>query len=94
MMLKPLSDKVLVKPSKGEEKTKSGILIPDTAKDKPNEGEVVAVGPGRKTEEGKVIAVDVKVGDTVIYASYSGTKIKLSNEEYLILAESDILAKK
>lgn len=93
-MLKPLSDKVLVKPSKGEEKTKSGILIPDTAKDKPNEGEVVAVGPGRKTEEGKLIAVDVKVGDTVIYASYSGTKIKISNDEYLILAESDILAKK
>ena len=93
-MLKPLSDKVLVKPSKGEEKTKSGILIPDTAKDKPNEGEVVAVGPGRKTEEGKLIAVDVKVGDVIVYAGYSGTKIKLNDDEYLILSESDILAKK
>ncbi len=93
-MLKPLSDKVLVKPSKGEEKTKSGILIPDTAKDKPNEGEVVAVGPGRKTEEGKIIAVDVKVGDIIVYAGYSGTKIKLNDDEYLILSESDILAKK
>jgi chaperonin GroES len=94
IMLKPLSDKVLVKPSKGEEKTKSGIVIPDTAKDKPNEGEVVAVGPGRKTEEGKLIPIDVKVGDTIVYASYSGTKIKLDNDEYLILSESDILAKK
>ena len=93
-MLKPLSDKVLVKPSKGEEKTKSGILIPDTAKDKPNEGEVVAVGPGRKTEEGKLIAVDVKVGDVIVYAGYSGTKIKLNDDEFLILSESDILAKK
>ena len=93
-MLKPLSDKVLVKPSKGEEKTKSGILIPDTAKDKPNEGAVVAVGPGRKTEEGKLIAIDVNVGDIIVYAGYSGTKIKLNDEEYLILSESDILAKK
>ncbi len=93
-MLKPLSDKVLVKPSKGEEKTKSGILIPDTAKDKPNEGQVVAVGPGRKTEDGKVVAVDVKVGDVIVYAGYSGTKIKLNDDEYLILSESDILAKK
>jgi chaperonin GroES len=93
-MIKPLSDKVLVKQSKGEEKTKSGILIPDTAKDKPNEGSVVAVGPGRKTEEGKIVAMDVKVGDVVIYTSYSGTKIKLNDEEYLILSESDILAKK
>ena len=93
-MLKPLSDKVLVKPSKGEEKTKSGILIPDTAKDKPNEGAVVAVGPGRKSEEGKLLPIDVNVGDIIVYAGYSGTKIKLNDEEYLILSESDILAKK
>ena len=93
-MLQPLSDKVLVKPSKGEEKTKSGIVLPDSAKDKPNEGEVIAVGAGRKTEDGKVIPVDVKKGDTVIYASYSGTKIKVNDEELLIISEGDILAKK
>jgi len=93
-MLKPLGDRVLVKPSKGEEKTKSGIVLPDTAKDKPNEGEVVAVGTGRKTDEGKVIAMDVKVGDIVIYAGYSGTKVKVEEIEYLIIKEDDILAKK
>jgi chaperonin GroES len=93
-MLKPLSDKVLVLPSKGEEKTKSGIVIPDSAKDKPNEGKVVAVGPGRKTDEGKVIDMEVKVGDVIVYTGYSGTKIKINDEEHLILSESDILAKK
>lgn len=92
--MKPLGDKVLVRPSKGEEKTKSGIVLPDTAKDKPNEGEVVAVGPGRKNDEGKVITIDVKAGDVVIYASYSGTKVKVNEEEYLIISENDILAKK
>ena len=93
-MLKPLADKVLVRPSKGEEKTKSGIVLPETAKDKPNEGEVVAVGPGRKTEDGTMIPMDVKTKDIVIYAGYSGTKIKIDEEDYLIISESDILAKK
>lgn len=93
-MLKPLGDRVLIKPSKGEEKTKSGIVLPDSAKDKPNEGEVLAVGPGRKTDEGKVIPVDLKKGDIVIYTGYSGTKYKVSDEEYLIISESDILGKK
>jgi len=93
-MLKPLGDKVIVKPSKGEEKTKSGIVLPDSAKDKPNEGEVVAAGPGKKTDEGKVIPLDIKKGDIVVYTSYSGTKIKINDEEYLIISESDILAKK
>ncbi|MDD5455985.1 MAG: co-chaperone GroES [Candidatus Margulisbacteria bacterium] len=93
-MLKPLGDKVIVKPSKGEEKTKSGIVLPDSAKDKPNEGEIVAAGPGKKTDDGKVIPLDVKKGDVVVYTSYSGTKIKINDEEYLIISESDILAKK
>ncbi len=93
-MLKPLGDRVLIKPSKGEEKTKSGIVLPDTAKDKPNEGEIVAVGSGRKTEEGKVIPLEVKVGDIVVYAGYSGTKVKVDDVEYLIISENDIIAKK
>ena len=89
-MLKPMGDKLLVKPSQAEEKTKTGIVIPDSAKDKPNEGEIIAVGPGRKTEEGKVVEIDLKKGDIVIYASYSGTKVKIDGDEYLIIAESDI----
>jgi chaperonin GroES len=92
--LQPLADWVLVKPMEKEEMTKSGIYLPDTAKEKPQEGEVIAVGPGKMTEDGKRIAMDIKVGDTVIYAKYGGTEIKVDDEELMILRESDILAKK
>jgi chaperonin GroES len=92
--LQPLADRVLVKPMEKEERTKSGIYLPDTAKEKPQEGEVIAVGPGKLSEDGKRIAMDVKVGDTVIYAKYGGTEIKVDDEELIILRESDILAKK
>jgi chaperonin GroES len=92
--LQPLADRVLVKPIEKEEMTKSGIYLPDTAKEKPQEGEVIAVGPGKMTDDGKRIAMDLKVGDTVIYAKYGGTEIKVDDEELIILRESDILAKK
>ena len=92
--LDPLADRVVVRPSSKEEVTKGGIVIPDTAKEKPQEGEVLAVGPGKMTEEGKRIPLDVKVGDIVIYAKYGGTEIKEGDEELIILRESDILAKK
>ena len=92
--LQPLADRVVVKPSEKEEKTKSGIYLPDTAKEKPQEGEIIAVGPGRLSDEGKRIAMDVKVGDVVIYAKYGGTEIKIDDEELVLLRESDILAKK
>ncbi|MCL6579859.1 MAG: co-chaperone GroES [Candidatus Bathyarchaeota archaeon] len=90
----PLGDRVVVKPKPKEEVTKGGIVLPDTAKEKPQEGEVIAVGPGRLTDDGKRIALDVKVGDVVIYAKYGGTEIKEDDEEFIILRESDILAKK
>jgi chaperonin GroES len=92
--LEPLADRLVVKPIQREEVTKGGIVLPDTAKEKPQEGEVLAVGPGRLSEDGKRIAMDVKVGDIVIYAKYGGTEIKIENEELIILRESDILAKK
>jgi chaperonin GroES len=92
--LDPLGDRVVVKPSTKEEVTKGGILIPETAKEKPQEGQVLAVGPGKMTEDGKRIPLDVKVGDIVIYAKYGGTEIKEGDEELIILRESDILAKK
>jgi chaperonin GroES len=92
--LQPLADRVLVKPIEKEEMTKSGIYLPDTAKEKPQEGEVIAVGPGKMSEDGKRIALDIKVGDTVIYAKYGGTEIKVDDEDLIILRESDILAKK
>jgi chaperonin GroES len=92
--LQPMADRVLVKPIEKEEMTKSGIYLPDTAKEKPQEGEVIAVGPGKMSEDGKRIALDIKVGDTVIYAKYGGTEIKIDDEELIILRESDILAKK
>jgi chaperonin GroES len=92
--LQPLADRVLVKPTEKEEKTKSGIYLPDTAKEKPQEGEVVAVGPGKLDENGKRIPLDIKVGDRVIYAKYGGTEIKVDDVEMMILRESDILAKK
>ena len=92
--LQPLMDRLVVRPIEAEEKTKTGIYLPDTAKEKPQEGEVIAVGPGRLSEDGKRIAMDVKVGDIVIYAKYGGTEIKIDDEELMILRESDILAKK
>ena len=92
--LQPLADRILVKPIEKEEKTKSGIYLPDTAKEKPQEGEVMAVGPGRLDEDGKRIPMDLKVGDRVIYAKYGGTEIKVDDVEMIILRESDILAKK
>ncbi|MBM3155843.1 MAG: co-chaperone GroES [Chloroflexi bacterium] len=93
MNLKPLGDRVIVKPIVKEEVTKGGIVLPDTAKEKPQEGEIVAVGPGKLTDDGKRIEMDVKKGDRVIYAKYAGTEWKYENQEYLILRESDILAK-
>ncbi len=92
--LQPLADRLVVKPIQKEEKTKGGIILPDTAKEKPQEGEVIAVGPGRITDDGKRIAMDVKVGDHVIYSKYGGTEIKIDDEELIILRESDVLAKK
>jgi chaperonin GroES len=93
MNLKPLADRVLIKPIVRDEVTKGGIVLPDTAKEKPQEGEIVAVGPGKLGEDGKRIEMEVKKGDRVIYAKYAGLEWKHDGEEYLILRESDILAK-
>ena len=92
--LNPLADRLVVRPIEKEEVTKGGIVLPDTAKEKPQEGEVLAVGPGRVSEDGKRIAMDVKVGDIVVYSKYGGTEIKVDGEELIILRESDILATK
>ncbi len=92
--LQPLADRLVVKPIQKEEMTKGGIYLPDTAKEKPQEGEVIAVGPGRMTDEGKRIALEIKVGDRVIYSKYGGTEIKIDDVEMIILRESDVLAKK
>ena len=92
--LQPLDDRVLVKPIDQEEKTKSGIFLPDTAKEKPQEGEILAVGPGKIGDDGKRIPLDVKVGDVVVYAKYGGTEIKVDDDDLMILREADILAKK
>ena len=92
--LEPLADRLVVKPVEREEMTKSGIVLPDTVREKPQEGEVLAVGPGRLTDDGKRIAMEIKVGDRVIYAKYGGTEIKIDDEELIILRESNILAKK
>jgi chaperonin GroES len=89
--LQPLEDRIVVKPSEGEEMTASGLVIPDTAKEKPQEGEVLAVGPGR-FEDGNRVPLDVKVGDKVIYSKYGGTEVKLGGDEYLILSARDVLA--
>ena len=89
--LQPLEDRIVVKPSEGEEMTASGLVIPDTAKEKPQEGEVIAVGPGR-FEDGNRVPLDVKVGDKVIYSKYGGTEVKLGGDEYLILSARDVLA--
>ncbi|MBM4159583.1 MAG: co-chaperone GroES [Ignavibacteria bacterium] len=92
MTLKPLADRVVVKPSQAEEKTKGGIIVPDTAKEKPVWGEVVAAGPGRVSDDGKLIPMEVKVGDRVLYGKYSGTEVTIDGEELLIMRESDIFA--
>ncbi len=91
-MIKPLADRVLIKPAPAEEKTESGLYIPDNAKEKPMQGEVVAVGPGKKDDNGKLIAMDVKVGDKVLYGKYSGTEVSVDGSDYLIVRESDIFA--
>ena len=91
MAFRPLGDRVLVKRVEEEEKTKGGIIIPDTAKEKPQEGEVIAVGPGARDESGKVQALDVKVGDRILFGKWSGTEVKLNGQDLLIMKESDIL---
>jgi chaperonin GroES len=90
--LKPLGDRVVIEPLEKEEKTASGIILPETAKEKPQEGEVLAVGPGRLDDNGKRVEMDVKKGDIVLFAKYSGTEIKVDDKKVLILKESDILA--
>jgi chaperonin GroES len=89
----PLADKLVLRPIVQEEVLSSGIVIPDTAKEKPNQGEVVAVGPGRRDEDGKIIPMDIKVGDRVLYAKYTGQEIKVENEELIVLKETDLLCK-
>jgi len=90
--LKPLGDRVFIKVSEQDERTAGGIFLPDTAKEKPQVGEVVAVGPGKKTDEGKVVSMDIHVGDRVLYSKYAGTEVKLGNDDYVLLSERDILA--
>lgn len=92
--LEPLGDRVLVRPIEKEEVSKGGIILPDTAKEKPQEGEITAVGPGKLSDDGERLAMDVKVGDRVIFAKYAGTEVKLNDEELLIMHESDIMAKR
>jgi len=92
MKIKPLGDRVVIKPSPAEEKTKGGIILPDTAKEKPVIGEIVAVGTGKVTDDGKKIAPEVKVGDKVLYGKYSGTEVTIDGVEYLIMREADIFA--
>ena len=90
--LKPLADRVIVKPMEAEETTKGGIILPDTAKEKPIEGTIVAAGPGKTGDDGKLVKLEVKVGDKVLYGKYSGTEVSVEGEEYLIMRESDIFA--
>jgi len=92
--IKPLGDRVVIKPTPKEDISKGGIVLPDTAKEKPQDGKIVAVGPGKLTEDGKRLDMEVKVGDKVIYSKYAGTEIKVDDEELIILRESDILAKR
>ena len=91
MKFKPLHDRVVIRRLEGEEKTKAGIIIPDTAKEKPQEGEVVAVGPGGRDEAGKLIPIDLKAGDRVLFGKWSGTEVKIDGEELLIMKESDVM---
>lgn len=90
--LKPLADRVIVKPKEADEVTKGGIILPDTAKEKPVEGKIVAAGPGKTSDDGKLVKMEVKVGDVVLYGKYSGSEITIEGEEYLIMRESDIFA--
>ncbi|MCD6568317.1 MAG: co-chaperone GroES [Dehalococcoidia bacterium] len=92
--IEPLGDRVVIKPSPKEEVSKGGIVIPDSAKEKPQEGKILATGPGKLDDEGKRVPMEVKVGDTVLYSKYAGTEFKLDEEELVIMRESDILAKK
>ncbi len=92
LKIRPLGDRVVIEPSEAEEKTKGGIILPDTAKEKPQEGKVVAAGKGKTDESGKIIPMEVKVGDKVLYGKYSGTEITIDEKEYIILREEDILA--
>jgi len=92
--LQPLADRVVVRPIEAEEVSKGGIILPDTAKEKPQEGEVIAVGPGKLADDGKRLAMDIKVGDRVIYAKYAGTEVEIDDEKLLIMRESDIMAKR
>jgi len=92
MAIKPLADRVLVKPSVSDEKTAGGLYLPDTAKEKPQEGTVVAVGPGKVADDGKKVTMEVKVGDRVLYGKYSGTEVTIEGVEHLIMRESDIFA--
>ena len=92
MKVKPLADRVLIKPLEMAEMKKGGIIIPDTAKEKPQEGEVMEIGPGRVTDDGKKIVMEVKVGDKVLYGKYSGTEVTIEGDEYLIMREADIFA--
>ena len=91
MKIKPLQDRIIVKQVEAEEKTKGGIIIPDSAKEKPQEGKIVAVGPGKVADDGKVIAMSVKEGDLVLFSKYAGTEIKIEGEEHMIMREDDIL---
>ena len=92
LKLSPLADRVVVKPAEAEEKTKGGIILPDTAKEKPVEGTIVAAGPGKIADSGELVKMTVKVGDKVLYGKYSGTEVTIEGEEYLIMRESDIFA--
>ena len=92
MKFRPLHDRVVIRRVEEEQKTKGGLIIPDTAKEKPMEGEVVAVGPGARSEDGKLHPLDVKVGDRILFGKWSGTEVKIEGTEYLILKESDVLA--
>jgi chaperonin GroES len=90
--LRPMGDRVVIRPAAREETTRSGIVLPDTSKEKPQRGAIIAVGPGRVSDEGKKIPMEVKVGDTVLFAKYAGTEFKLEDDELLILSEKDVLA--
>ena len=92
MKIKPLSDRVVIKPAQPDEQVQGGIIIPDTAKEKPQKGEIVAVGPGKASDTGEIVPMEVKVGNTVLYGKYSGTEVTFDGEDYLFVRESDILA--
>lgn len=92
MNIKPLGERIVIKVLESEEKTKSGIVLPDTAKEKPQQGEVMAIGSGKTLDNGQKVAMEVKVGDRVLFAKYAGTEVKLDGDEYMVLKESDVLA--